>query len=136
MEPQCLGTIVPWQTETLLLGADHAALVLKHTQWRSNYSLLTSDLRFSKASNMVRLGWGFLFRPQEYRQHLLKIHFPNASSLIVSRGVLAGFFCFVTTGKKVTIMTITNICTLWVLEMLRKNKVVCKSSCPRWLKIK
>lgn len=53
MDPQCLGTIVPWQTETLLLGADRAVLVLKHTRWRSIYSLLTSELRFSETSNTV-----------------------------------------------------------------------------------
>lgn len=70
--------------------------------------LLTScELRFSEASDEARLGQGlfcFVFStPWEYKQHLLSTYLPNVSSLIVSRDVLAGFF--VTTGKKVSIMT-------------------------------
>lgn len=63
--------------------------------------------------------------PWEYKQHLLSTYLPNVSSLIVSRDVLAGFF--VTTGKKVSIMTTTNVFTIYFLELVRKKiKASCK----------
>lgn len=53
--------------------------------------------------DLGRLGF---FPSWEYKQHLLTTYLPKVSSLIISRDVIP-VFCFVTTGKKVAIMTTT-----------------------------
>ena len=86
-------TNVLLQTEKELLAADYDELVLRHTQWRSNSSLLISlDWGFQRLIMRTDFSRDFFLSPLECKQQLLSTYLLNVSSLIISTGVLAGCF--------------------------------------------